>query len=341
MHTIPKDLFVDVTRPAHFKVGVALYQLADSRGEVRTSTKDLAEFCHVSESTLTRAFRDLEAQGYLETQRSRKGFNRFSFNIYKLKLEVVESSASPRVNGLWASSSVAHSNSRESNEALSLTVSSSEVETEVLPSLKTEQSTTDTVTNKSLVSLVSKKGIEILRISTPTGEPVEKPKSESEKKSKATTQKLSVDPKDCRTRARRPVEGWTTWDVAAEFSERLQKRYPMKPLLINQKTLANALLPMRSKYNSTAKAEMILVDQFFGEKSDLKRVVGQPNKIIGTFLNLFKSNLEAALVQSRLPIHDEWVMASDGRKFDNSMPGRASRDRYNQKLKEESAQSIF
>ena len=333
MHTIPKDLFVNVTKPAHFKVGVALYQLADSQGEVRTSTKDLAEFCNVSESTLTRAFRDLEAQGYLETQRSRKGFNRFSFNIYRLKLEVVESSAGPRVNGLWASSSIVHSKSVESNDALSLTVSSSEVKTEVLPSLKNEQSTADTVTNKSLVSLVSKKGIEILRISTPTGEPVEKPKSESEKKSKATTQKLSVDPRDFRTRGRRPVESWTTWDIAAEFADELQKKFPSKPLLINKKQLAAALLPMRSRYGSTAEAEMWLMKIYFMDKAKLRLAVTAPSKVIGAYLNLFKTHLDKAIYAVSQPIHEEFVYADDGREFDNSIPGRLQRDRYNEKLK--------
>lgn len=335
MHKIPDGFYSEVTKPAHFKVGVALYQLADSQGEVRMSTKDLAEFCHVSESTLTRAFRDLETQGYLVTLRSRKGFNRFSFNVYKLKLEPLpEVTTASRIDGLWASGIVPATNPHDFDIPVALTLSDGEYESPVFLSLTDEQSTADTVTNKSLVSQVSKKGIEILRISTPTGEPVKKSESEAKNATKATTPKLSLDPKDWRTRARRPVEGWTTWDVAAEFAERLQKRYPMKPLLINQKTLANALLPMRSKYNSNAKAELILVEQFFGERGELKRVVGEPNKIIGAFLNLFKSHLEKAILQAARPVSEDVVYASDGREFDNSMYGRARMARYESELRE-------
>ena len=333
MHKIPGGFYSEVTKPAHFKVGVALYQLADSQGEVRMSTKDLAEFCHVSESTLTRAFRDLETLGYLETLRSRKGFNRFSFNVYKLKLEPIQEAATAsRIDGLWASGLVTTTKPKDLDIPVALNLSDVEGESTIFLSLTDEQSTADTVTNKSLVSQVSKKGIEILRISTPTGEPVKK--SESENKSKATTPKLSMDPKDCRTRARRPVEGWTTWDVAAEFSERLQKRYPMKPLLINQKTLANALLPMRSKYNSNAKAEMILVEKFFRNNSLVKVAVREPNKIIGTFLNTFKTDLEKAIRISSEPEYvREVCYADDGEEFDNSIPGRKAMERYNEKLR--------
>lgn len=333
MHKIPDGFYSAVTKPAHFKVGVTLFQLADSQGEVRMSTKDLAEFCHVSESTLTRAFRDLESQGYLVTVRSRKGFNRFSFNVYKLNLESIpEDKSVSKLDGLWARGLAQTSKPHDLDVPVALNLSDGEDETDVFPSLRDEQSTGDKVTNKSLVSPVSKKGIEILRISTPTGEPVKK--SESEKKSKAKTMKLSMDPRDCRTRARRPIESWTTWDVAAEFAERLSKRYPLKPLLINQKTLAQALLPMRSKYNSNAKAEMILLEKFFHNNSLVKVAVREPNKIIGTFLNTFKTDLEKAIRLSSEPEYvREVVYADDGQEFDNSIPGRKAMERYNARLR--------
>lgn len=334
MHKIPDGFYSEVTKPAHFKVGVALYQLANAQGEVRISTKELAEFCHVSESTLTRAFRDLETQGYLETLRSRKGFNRFSFNVYKLKLESTpEDAPASRIGGLWASGLVPTKNPDDLDIPVALNLSDGEDESTIFLSLTHEQSTGDTVTNKSLVSQVSKKGIEILRISTPTGDPVEK--SESENKSKAPFPKLSMDPKDCRTRARRPVEGWTTWDVAAEFAERLQKRFPSKPLLINQKTLAQALLPMRSKYNSNAKAEMILIEKFFGPRGNIKPLLREPHKIVGAFLNTFKTDLEKAISSAAVPAYVEsYIYADDGREFLDSIPGRASHKRYNEKLRE-------
>jgi hypothetical protein len=332
MHKIPDGFYSDVTKPAHFKVGVALYQLANMVGEVRVSTKDLSDFCHLSESTLTRAFRDLEALGYLTTERSRKGFNRFSFNVYKMKLEaIVESKQVEKVNGLWAKGLNVVETSLDSDTSRPLNLSDGSKSQDVFLSLTDEHSTGDTVIDKPLVSNVSKKGIEILRISTPTGSPEKK--SSSEKKSKAKPTKLSMDPRDCRTRARRPVEGWTTWDVAAEFAERLAKRYPLKPLLINQKTLASALLPMRSKYNSNAKVEMILLEQFFGDRSDLKRVVDQPQKIIGTFLNTFKTDLEKVLkIVEREDDEDSYLFADDGTRFENTMRGLMCVRRHNQSL---------
>lgn len=330
MHQTPKELFTVVTKAAHFKVATALYQLADSKGEVRISTGELAAFCGVSESTLTRAFRDLESKGYLETRRSRKGFNRFSFNIYTVKLEKPNQTQTPlRENGLWVSAPTQQLTSpAEVTKTVAPTLSDGVVNDELFPSLTKERSTAVTVTSKSIDSQVSKKGKEILRISIPTGKPVEKRKSESKEILQGTSYKLSMDPKDFRTRGRRPVETWTTWDVAAEFADRLQKKYPTKPLLINKKRLAEALRPMRKNYGSTPEAELWIIKFFFMDPQRARIAETAPSKVVGTFLNLFKTDLEKALSMSRQPKNDEFVYASDGREFDNSMRGRLKRDEY-------------
>lgn len=335
MHQPPQDLFSEITRAAHFKVASALYKLADARGEVRISTVDLAAFCSVSESTLTRAFRDLESKGFLQTDRSRKGFNRFSFNVYTVKLEEqAPVQAQSKANGLWASTPKKNpAGVVEELNLVPLNLSDSDDETNFSLSLKDERSTAVRVTSKSIDSQVSKKGKEILRISIPTGTPVEKRKSESRKNPNEAGFKLSMDPRDFRTRARRPVETWTTWDVAAEFADRLQKKYPTKPLLINKKRLAEALRPMRKNFGSTPEAEVWLINYFFMEAYRVRIAETAPSKLIGTFLNLFKTDLARALNSSNEVKTVQVVYALDGTEFDNSMRGRRRRDEYEAKLK--------
>jgi hypothetical protein len=59
----------------------------------------------------------------------------------------------------------------------------------------------------------------------------------------------------------------------------------------------------------------------------------QPEKIIGTYLNYFKTDLQRAISLSSEPPRDKFCYADDGTRFDNSMRGRKDRDEYNKGLK--------
>ena len=339
MPQIPTLMFTEVTKPAHFKVAVALYNLADFNGIIRITTKELSAFCNVSESTLTRAFRDLESKGFLTTTRSRKGYNRFSENVYAVRLEnetpsPLSSSTRAKLRGSWANvPTVLDTKASEAISSTALKASDGDGVMDNFLSLRSEGSTAGPVANRQSNSYVSHKGKEILRISSPTGKsPVEISISNSEKPKDVKYPKLSVDPKDFRTRARRPVETWTTWDVAAEFADRLQHQYPKRPLLINKKNLAGALLPMRAKFKSTPQVEMVLMKWFFEDRHKVRVAERDPQKVIGVFLNTFKTDLERAKMVAETPEIPKFVYANDGKRFDNSMPGRRAMKDYNQEI---------
>lgn len=338
MLTMPSSLFKDITKPSHFKVAVALYSLADREGTIEISTKQLSDFCDVSESSLTRAFRDLEEKGYLETERTRKGFNRFSFNVYRLlriePSEGAESRTGKSIRALSVEWGIAEKNQNEASRPSS-NVSDGENTEAVSQSLKDERSTAVKVADNAIESQVSHKEEEILRIPSPTGSTPKEFKSPEENSLKQPQAKkpLSMDPKDFRTRGRRPVESWTTWDVAAEFADRLQKAFPTRPTLINKKRLAKALLPMRSQYGSNAKAEMFLVDLFFLTRANIIAVSREPHLAIGIFLNYFKTDLERAIKSSQKQVVVGKLIATDGREFENTIPGRVAYKYHEEKLK--------
>ena len=345
MLTMPSSLFKDITKPSHFKVAVALYALADRDGTINVSTKQLSDFCEVSESSLTRAFRELEDKGYLDTVRTRKGFNRFSFNVYRLlRIEPAAGAESRTGKSIRALSVEWGITENSQNEGLRppSNVSDGENTTAVSLSLTDERSTAVKVADKALDSQVGHKEEEILRIPSPTGSTPKEFKSASENslRQPQAEKPLSMDPKDFRTRGRRPIGSWTTWDVAAEFADRLQKAFPTRPTLINKKRLAKALLPMRSKYGSNAKAEMFLVDLFFLTRANIIAVSKEPHLAIGIFLNYFKTDLDRALNVSQHQIVVGKLIASDGTEFDNTIPGRAAFKHYEEKLKS-SEESLF
>ncbi len=331
MSPMPGDLGRNIRSNAHFRVAVALYELADLSGLVQTSTKNLSEITGVSESTLTRAFRELELKGYLVTTRTRKGFNKFAFNEYRVLLEPKEES----VESTWNLIGTSNAN------LASLNVSAEEQLPEVFVSLKDEQSTavpgnSETVTNNYL-----NQNKEILRISNQS-EKKRKVKNSGTNQIFNTSRKNSriwaftPDPKDFNTRALRPIASWSHWDVAAEFADRLHARYPDRPALINKNRLAKALLPMRSNYDSSPEIELTLIDWFFDDHHKVLLAESQPEKLLGTFLNMFKTNMDKArsaiAYAAKYADIPDWVYASDGKRFDNSMPGRYALKEYELEL---------
>jgi DNA-binding transcriptional regulator YhcF (GntR family) len=180
MQQVPKELFTAINKAAHFKVGIALYSLADKRGQVRTTTKELAAYAGVSQSTLTRAFRDLEAKGFLATQRTRKGFNKFSFNVYTVTIaEQLSSSAISEAKGqigeAWLNAGGQTEQTVEISDVLIVpNVSNGSSANDFFPSLKNEQSTADQAIQIVLNQKESNKDSEILRISSSRGKSPEK-----------------------------------------------------------------------------------------------------------------------------------------------------------------------
>lgn len=331
MSAMPKDLNRDIRSNAHFRVAVALYDLADSRGNIQTSTKALTEITGVSESTLTRAFRDLEQHGYLVTTRTRKGFNKFAFNEYRVLLGPKDEPVESNWDLLGA----------PNPRTASLNVGVEDSNLPVFVSLKDEQSTAVPGNSETLTTSTNNQNKEILRISNQSVKK-RKVKNSGTKQIFNTSKKNSKiwaftpDPKDFNTRALRPKGSWSNWDIAAEFADRLHARYPDRPALINKTRLAKALLPMRSPYNSTPELELALIDWFFDDNHKVGLAEREPEKVLGTFLNMFKTNMEkarsAVAYAARYADVPDWVYASDGKRFDNSMPGRFALKEYESEL---------
>lgn len=144
----------------------------------------------------------------------------------------------------------------------------------------------------------------------------------------------AVSKRDPNTRGWRPKEDWTTVDVAHEFTYLLGKKNPMTPGLVNASKIAGALRSYRSKGFTTALVELAIVDRFFEDPYNYRDALENPGAILGRFLNMFKTDLSLVDtgVSGDSPL-DEFVYASDGRQFDNSIAGRKSMERYEERVK--------
>ena len=154
-----------------------------------------------------------------------------------------------------------------------------------------------------------------------------------------------VSKRDPKTRYLRPQHEWTAADVASEFSSRVYARVRGIPGLVKTEAVRGALSKWRKEHGITALIELEIMDMYFADERILVNAKKNPKFIVGSFLRMFTTHLDKALENLGLPpITEEepvvadserrvYVYASDGKAFDNSLPGRKARDRYELSIK--------
>lgn len=157
--------------------------------------------------------------------------------------------------------------------------------------------------------------------------------------------KLSTDKRDPKTRGRRPEHEWTPADVAVEFAYQLGRKYPLLPGLFKTKELTGALRQNRTKYGVTALIELEILRMFLGDSRMHSNDMSQAQYLYKRYLKMFTTHMDQALMNLGMPSRqalvadvdeediDEYVYASDGREFDNSLSGRAAMERYEEKMR--------
>jgi hypothetical protein len=149
-----------------------------------------------------------------------------------------------------------------------------------------------------------------------------------------------VSKRDPKTRHQRPQEEWTAADVASEFAVRVYDRVRGIPGLVSTKDLRGALSANRARFGVSSTIEMELLEKFFADERNITAIKNSPRKAHGIFLNFITSNINS--VTEEMGMDDEvldtemaveYVYASDGKKFDNSMPGRRALEMYEEKLR--------
>lgn len=148
---------------------------------------------------------------------------------------------------------------------------------------------------------------------------------------------------DPKTRGRRPEHEWTPMDVAAEFSFRVGRKYPLLPGTVSVKQLSGALAKFRKQYDTNALIELELLRLFMADERNFQNIGSEAPFLYKMYLSSFGKKMNQArenlgLNKINAPMDTTVKMgtlkASDGRTFQNSLSGRAQLERYEKRLKE-------
>ncbi|CAB4123896.1 hypothetical protein UFOVP45_52 [uncultured Caudovirales phage] len=321
---------------AELRTLLAMRHFSDAQGTVEASTDEVANLTGYSPATLRRALRGLESDGFVVTVRTKRNFGKYSYSKYTLV-------SPPLKNERWADSpalknerSTYDSNSSNSNNLNSYTstnmynyidshmVEKSEYKEVVLAQERWKPRGEDTTGDDNIGGF----GL------------FEDEKPAVQKKL------LSTDKRDPKTRGRRPQEEWTAADVAVEFSHLLCKKYPYLPGTLQTSPLRGALAANRKKYGYTPLVELELLRLFIGDGRNHSDAETKPDMLYKRYLRMFQTHMDEALKNLGMPsrkelanpelVHEkisEYLYASDGREFDNSIPGRRRLEQYEEKLR--------
>ena len=146
---------------------------------------------------------------------------------------------------------------------------------------------------------------------------------------------------DPKTRGKRPEHEWTPMDVAAEFSYRVGKRYPLLPGTVNVRQLSGALSKFRKQYQTTALVELELLKLFMADERNFQNIGDEAPFLykmylasFGKKMNQARENLGLNKVNAKVDtsVKVSTLTASDGKVFQNSLSGRAQLERYEKRL---------
>lgn len=307
-----------------FRLLVILHSLADSDGVVKTSVADLCELTSTkSDSHLRTALKALEAQQYLVAHRTKRNLGRFAHSFWVL--------APSPLQRLWQSTPTPLQR-RTTSGTPGLVLKS--------------YSHKPLVPNKP----ISYENVKVLKVTEETMNRKWQEEQEADnsiggigKLDSEETANKSVPRNKPSTRGKRAQEHWTVWDVAAEFSFLVGRRFPWLPGTVNVNALSGALQQMRTRHKTTALVELELLKMFVADDNNFKNVGNEAPYLYKIYLSMFRTHMNTArqnlglnllgdMSQEERLESEAVIYASDGTVFHDTLMGRNALERYEKKL---------
>ena len=315
---IPQEAFTAPLTDYQFRLLVVLCRFAGSKGRFKASVEVLGiETDKKSDKTVRRALKALENHGLITTSPTRRanGFNGF------LMIEIKDSNYRAIEDSDYRASHDYKTRSQSINKPL-------------VPNNQDSYQLKD-IRNTEGVSL---KEVKVPMRNYDDGDELAgfgliEPKDEPAKK---------ISKRDPKTRGKRPEHEWTPMDVAAEFSFRVGRKYPLLPGTVNVRALSGALSKFRKQYGTTALIELELLRLFMADERNFKTIGDEAPNLYKLYLSSFGKKMNQArenlglgrVAKEKVPtVSMPTVTASDGKEFQNSMSGRAQLQRYEEKLR--------
>ena len=319
---IPQEAYTANLTDFQFRLLATICHLAGSEGRLKASAAQLGiETGNVHEKTVRRGLIALEEAGFINRTRTKRANGYRGIDLLDI--------TSP--SGMLESPSLGDANVHTSHDYKSRSH----------------------ITNKSLVpnskdsnqlkDIRNTEGVSMKEIRVPMR------KWEDDSDSLAgfglVEERDAVQPtirkSDPKTRGKRPEHEWTPMDVAAEFSYRVGKRYPLLPGTVNVRQLSGALSKFRKQYQTTALVELELLKLFMADERNFQNIGDEAPFLykmylasFGKKMNQARENLGLNKVNAKVDtsVKVSTLTASDGKVFQNSLSGRAQLERYEKKL---------
>ena len=290
--------------------------------------EELGELTGYSRESLRKGILELQNKDLLVVRRTKRNLGKLSFNEYSLPCQATLASEPPC----------------QAELALKDEKKAEPCQVELASTADSNSQITNSHTSHRKLRY---KGIPVVNKWKDDGDEILGVGLFGDEKPAAEKAKLSVDKRDPKTRGRRPQEDWTAYDVAAEFRFQLSKLYPYIPALVNTKQLAGALAKYRKDNGTTALVELELLRMFMADPA--QHADWQKNQmhmyLYKRYLKMFQTHMPLALknlgMEMTMPTREKpetvertaKLVASDGREFDNTIPGRKALERHEQKLR--------
>ena len=301
-------------KPNEFYLFAVMNRMADSNGSVDATMDTLGIATGLSRTTLWRDMSVLESKGLLAISRTKRNLGKLHKNNYRLispcfknKHEGVDTPLNSVVPCFTDGTSTADNNTvivttGTDNTIIKNTSYSFGAEAPMEGKMVNRWNDDDNIA-----------GVGLLEGELPAAQKQEKTKTH---------------------RSERPTESWTAQMVASEFASRVYAKIPGVPGMVNTKRLSIALATNRKKYGTTAAVEVAAMDKFFADSRNVATLRKFPKNTHGIFLNAITHFVaDSAETTQSAPEMDDTITASDGTEFDNSLPGRAALERYEEKLR--------
>jgi biotin operon repressor len=301
--------------PREFYLLATMARLVNKSGEVEITMEELTELTGSSRTTLWRDMTALESHGLVDTVRSKRNLGRLYKNRYKLLFLCF----SPETSTAGTSSTSEYADSISTVSKVNKVTTKALSTSYLMGGTAPEE---EKMVNKWQDDDDDIAGVGLFLDEAP-----------------ASQKQVTISKRDPKTRRLRPQEEWTAADVASEFAFRIYDRVRGIPGLINTAALRGLLSANRKKFGVTAVIEMEVMDKFFADERNLALIKRMPKNSHGIFANAITTNLSEVTSKYEMdePLDTEekldYISASDGRQFDNSMPGRKALERYEEKLR--------
>ena len=319
---IPQEAYTANLTDYQFRLLATICHLAGSEGRLKASAAQLGiETGNVHEKTVRRGLIALEEAGFIKRTRTKRANGYRGIDL----LDITSPSGTPESHSLGdANVHTSHdykSRSHITNKSL-------------VPNSKD---------SNQLKDIRNTEGVSMKEIRVPMR------KWEDDSDNLAgfglVEERDAVQPKirksDPKTRGKRPEHEWTPMDVAAEFSYRVGKRYPLLPGTVNVRQLSGALSKFRKQYQTTALVELELLKLFMADERNFQNIGDEAPHLYKVYLASFGKKMNQARetlglnkVNAKVDtsVKVSTLTASDGKVFQNSLSGRAQLERYEKRL---------